>query len=306
MAASSSAVPVSPTSVRTPVAAATGVPPSSVAWRRRPRRAAVPSSVDRGVRPAVISPLGGEHVHGRGDVRRSARRRPGVRQRVGRGLVERRRLVDELVDGDLVEDLRRWPGASSASSSIDCSAGLDLVGELVDDGGDGVGGRVGREVGDVGVASSGRTRRRRPARSNAESRKPGGVTAAGSTSSSKVARPGSSSPRRPVNSSSPRATSPAYCCCTFMACCMASPMTRTGRPGQRLGQLARLVQDGGGQSGGGADDLRDLTGHGDSVPHNSAARHADVGRSTREVAWPVTTRAEPGAPARTHLPWGHG
>ena len=50
------------------------------------------------------------------------------------------------------------------------------------------------------------------ARSNAESRKPGGVTVTGSMSSSNVARPGSSSPRRPVNSSSPRATSTAYCC----------------------------------------------------------------------------------------------
>ena len=46
-----------------------------------------------------------------------------------------------------------------------------------------------------------------------------------------------------------------------------------GQTGQRLGQLARLVEDGGGESGGGADDFGDLTGHGHTLPHEVRRRH---------------------------------
>jgi len=54
--------------------------------------------------------------------------------------------------------------------------------------------------------------------------------------------------------------------------------------GQRLGQLARLVEHGGGQPGGGADNLGDLTSHGNSLPHRAPGDTPDQGSGTPIVA----------------------
>ena len=336
MAASASEVSLPPASVRSPVAASTSVPPSSVAV------SGVAASVRRGVGAAVVGEparLGSGGALGCGGLEAAAASacggRPSWRRASpGRGLLGRA-LGASSCSGDVAASstagvagrsprawapgrpVRRWRSRRGSPRwrgpprrAPRSTAGRPRpVGELVDHGDDGVGGRVVGQLVDLGGGEgcgAGRLGGRRGRRRSRGSRAGCGdrldvVVEGGEAGLVLAAHAGEQLVA---------AGDEAGVLLLHLHRLLHRQADDAHREaGQRLGQLARLVEDGGGQPGGGADDFRDLSSHGHSVPHNPRPDTRCVqihpSRRPRPEVGHATVRERAGRRG-THLPWVHG